>query len=71
MDVEAVDWGDPPEDVNAWVEEEGEEDERRGLGKTRRRVSFADPLTTVREVGIRNLSLLWAGIKLFTLTVKG
>ncbi|KAH8426001.1 uncharacterized protein LDX57_003739 [Aspergillus melleus] len=68
MDVEAVDWGDPPEDGNAWVEEEDEEDEKRGLDKTRRRVSFADPLTTVREVGIRNLSLFWAGIKLFTLT---
>ncbi|KAK1150105.1 hypothetical protein N8T08_000002 [Aspergillus melleus] len=49
MDVKAVDWADPPKDVNAWVEEEDEEDEKRGLGKTRRRVSFADPLTTVDE----------------------
>ncbi|KAI9041905.1 uncharacterized protein KD926_006242 [Aspergillus affinis] len=56
MDVEAVDWGDQPEDGNAWVEEEDEEDGKRIVDKSRRRVSFADPLTT------------WAGIKLFTLT---
>ncbi|PLB43769.1 hypothetical protein P170DRAFT_468538 [Aspergillus steynii IBT 23096] len=45
-DVETADWVDQPDD------EEGSpwEGNKKGVNKSRRRVSFADPLTTVREV---------------------
>lgn len=44
--VDGADWADQSDEGDPWEEEE------RTVGRSRRRVSFADPLTTVREVGI-------------------